>query len=81
MLLAEVAQVSHRIARTPSRTEKVALLAALFREAGPEDAPVVITYLAGRLPRRRTGIGWKALSRTVPPAEADTVEAVLALAG
>ncbi|WP_031510253.1 ATP-dependent DNA ligase [Streptomyces megasporus] len=69
MLLAEVARVSRRVAETSSRAEKIALLAGLFREADPEDAPVVITYLAGRLPQRRTGVGWKSLSRPVPPAE------------
>jgi DNA ligase-1 len=73
MLLAEVARISHQVAGTSSRTEKVALLAGLFRAAGPEEVPVVVTYLAGRLPQRRTGIGWKSLSRAVPPADAPSL--------
>ncbi|GAA2434966.1 ATP-dependent DNA ligase [Streptomyces macrosporus] len=68
MLLADVARVSRRVSETSSRTEKTALLAGLFREADPEDAPIVITYLAGRLPQRRIGVGWRALS--APPAPA-----------
>ncbi|MTE17942.1 ATP-dependent DNA ligase [Streptomyces sp. TRM43335] len=68
MLLADVARASRRIAATSSRTEKVALLAELFRAADPDDAPIVVAHLAGRLPQRRTGIGWKALSRPVAPA-------------
>ncbi|WP_410539597.1 ATP-dependent DNA ligase [Streptomyces sp. KL2] len=73
MLLAEVARISDQVAGTSSRTEKVVLLAGLFRAAGPEEVPVVVTYLAGRLPQRRTGIGWKALSRAVPPADAPSL--------
>ncbi|MGK5498438.1 ATP-dependent DNA ligase [Streptomyces sp. URMC 125] len=68
MLLADVARTSERVAGTASRTEKVALLAGLFRTAGPGDAPIVITYLAGRIPQRRTGLGWRSLSQPVPPA-------------
>ena len=68
MLLADVARTSRQVAETSSRTEKTALLAELFRTAGPEDAPVVITYLAGRLPQRRIGVGWRALGTPVAPA-------------
>ncbi|MDQ0983142.1 hypothetical protein QFZ71_000425 [Streptomyces sp. V2I9] len=59
MLLAELAQVSLEVAATSARSKKVALLAGLFRDAGPEDVPVVIPYLAGRLPQGRIGVGWR----------------------
>lgn len=68
MLLADIARTSREIAEVSARTEKVALLAALFRRAAPDDVPVVVTYLAGRLPQRRTGVGWSALRD--PPAPA-----------
>ncbi|WP_407562801.1 ATP-dependent DNA ligase [Streptomyces sp. 184] len=61
MLFADLARTSREIAATRARSEKTALLAALFREADPADAPLVVTYLAGRLPQRRTGVGWSAL--------------------
>lgn len=68
MLLARLAHVSLEVAATSARTRKTALLAGLFREAGPEDVPVVIPYLAGRLPQGRLGIGWSALRDPVTPA-------------
>ncbi|WP_326696313.1 ATP-dependent DNA ligase [Streptomyces sp. NBC_01754] len=70
MLLARLAHVSLEVAAAPARTRKVALLAGLFRETGPDDVPTVIPYLAGRLPRGRLGIGWSALSG--PPEPSDT---------
>ncbi|WP_324784944.1 ATP-dependent DNA ligase [Streptomyces sp. H51] len=68
MLLARLAHVSREVAATSARSRKQALLAELFREAEADDVPVVIPYLAGRLPQGRLGIGWKVLGRPVPPA-------------
>ncbi|MEU0158204.1 ATP-dependent DNA ligase [Streptomyces sp. NPDC006261] len=73
MLLAELAQVSLEVAATSARSRKVALLAALFRDAGPEDVPVVIPYLAGRLPQGRIGVGWRSLKDPVEPAVEPTL--------
>ena len=55
MLLSRLAQVSQEVAATSARSRKTALLAELFREAEPDDVPVVIPYLAGRLPQGRIG--------------------------
>ncbi|MEU9291113.1 ATP-dependent DNA ligase [Streptomyces sp. NPDC048275] len=68
MLLSRLAQVSQEVAATSARSRKIALLAELFRETDADDVPIVIPYLAGRLPQGRLGIGWKLLSRPVPPA-------------
>lgn len=68
MLLSRLAHVSQEVAATSARSRKIALLAGLFREAEPDDVPVVIPYLAGRLPQGRIGVGWKVLSRPVAPA-------------
>ncbi|MET9551964.1 ATP-dependent DNA ligase [Streptomyces sp. NPDC006645] len=90
MLLATLAQVSREVAATSARSRKIALLAELFRAAGPEDVPVVIPWLAGRLPQGRIGVGWQALKDPVPAAETatltigeadDTVSALAAVAG
>jgi len=68
MLLTRLAQVSQEVAATSARSRKIALLAELFRDAEAEDVPIVIPYLAGRLPQGRLGVGWKVLSRPVAPA-------------
>ncbi|MFF7163371.1 ATP-dependent DNA ligase [Streptomyces sp. NPDC008086] len=73
MLLTRLAQVSQEIAATSARSRKTALLAELFRDAEPDDVPIVIPYLAGRLPQGRLGIGWKVLSRPVAPATEPTL--------
>ncbi|MBO8186173.1 ATP-dependent DNA ligase [Streptomyces spirodelae] len=69
MLLEDIARTSARIAQATARNEKVTLLAELFRRAETAEVPVVVTYLAGRLPQRRTGVGWRSLRELPPPAE------------
>ncbi|GAA0484151.1 ATP-dependent DNA ligase [Streptomyces sp. NPDC046215] len=90
MLLAEIARVSREVAATSARSRKTALLADLFRSAGPGEAPTVIAYLAGRLPQGRVGIGWSVLRDAPAPAAEPTltvedvgraVDAVAAVAG
>ncbi|WP_318204777.1 ATP-dependent DNA ligase [Streptomyces sp. SCL15-4] len=73
MLLTRLAEVSREVAATAARSRKTALLAELFREAEAADAPIVIPYLAGRLPQGRLGVGWKVLGRPVPPAAEPTL--------
>ncbi|MFD0311971.1 ATP-dependent DNA ligase [Streptomyces sp. NPDC127119] len=68
MLLSRLANVSQEVAATSARSRKVALLAELFRDAEADDVPIVIPYLAGRLPQGRLGVGWKLLGASVPPA-------------
>ncbi|MFC8367660.1 ATP-dependent DNA ligase [Streptomyces sp. NPDC057239] len=68
MLLSRLARVSQEVAATSARSRKIALLAELFREAEADDVPVVIPYLAGRLPQGRIGVGRQVLSRPVAPA-------------
>ncbi|HEX8497304.1 MAG TPA: ATP-dependent DNA ligase [Actinomycetales bacterium] len=71
MLLAEVAAASRAITDTASRSAKTALLAACLTSAARDDdpgtLPVVVAYLAGELPQRRTGLGRGSL-RGAPPA-------------
>ena len=73
MLLTRLAHVSQEVAATSARSRKIALLAELFRDAAPDDVPIVIPYLAGRLPQGRLGIGWKVLSQPVEPAAEPTL--------
>ncbi|MBD7950035.1 ATP-dependent DNA ligase [Oerskovia rustica] len=86
MLLAEVAATSDAIAATRSRLAKRAALADLLRRAAPDreagrpgdDVEIVVSYLAGALRQRRTGLGWASLRSLPPPADSPTltVEAV-----
>ncbi|MFJ7263438.1 ATP-dependent DNA ligase [Streptomyces globosus] len=69
MLLADVARVSREVAGASARSRKTALLAELFAAAPPEEAALVISYLAGRLPQGRPGLGWSTLGRPVEPAD------------
>lgn len=73
MLLARLAHVSATVATTSARSQKISLLADLFRSAGAADAPIVIPYLAGRLPQGRLGIGWSLLKEPPPPAVEPTL--------
>lgn len=73
MLLARLAHMSQEVAATSARSRKIALLAELFRDAEADDVPIVIPYLAGRLPQGRLGVGWKVLSRPVAPAAEPTL--------
>lgn len=56
MLLARLAQVSQQVAATSARSKKTALLADLFREAEPDDVPIVIRIWRDGCPR--VGWGW-----------------------
>ncbi len=78
MLLADVARVSREIAATPARSAKTAALARLLRAAEPGEAPVVVSYLAGRLPQRRVGIGWSTLGDRPRPADRPTLTVLAA---
>ncbi|MFL1904731.1 ATP-dependent DNA ligase [Streptomyces tauricus] len=73
MLLSRLANVSQEVAATSARSRKVALVAELFRDAEADDVPIVIPYLAGRLPQGRLGVGWKLLGTSVPPAGEPTL--------
>ncbi|MGW2944786.1 hypothetical protein ACWDAF_23965, partial [Streptomyces sp. NPDC001226] len=68
MLLSRLAQVSREVAATSARSRKIALLGELFRAADADDVPIVIPYLAGRLPQGRLGIGWTNSTRPPRPA-------------
>lgn len=67
--LAEIVDASSRVAATPKRSEKVALLAALLRRAAADEVGIVVGLLIGDLRQGRVGVGWSTLSATdVPPA-------------
>ncbi|GAA3387302.1 ATP-dependent DNA ligase [Streptomyces roseoviridis] len=80
MLLARVAEVSGQVAATSARSRKTGLLAELFAEARPEESPLVIAYLSGRLPQGRIGVGWSVIKNVLPPAVPPAARPALTLA-
>ena len=81
MLLAEVVRSSQAVAGTASRTAKRAALADLLRRVDTGDVAVVVTYLAGELRQRRTGIGWASMRSLPDPAAEATLTVQEADAG
>jgi DNA ligase-1 len=78
MLLAEVAATSDAVAATRSRLAKRAAIADLLRRtaAGGQvagDIEIVVSYIAGALRQRRTGLGYAALRDLPPPATEATL--------
>lgn len=61
MQLAEIAQASADITATRSRKEKTARLAALIRQMDPDEVAIGVSYLSGRLPQGRLGVGFAAI--------------------
>src|SRR6187402_957738 len=78
MRLRELADVSNRVAATPSRLAKTAILAGLIKQLSEREIQVGVAYLAGSLPQGRIGLGWSAMARarTVPPAEESTIDLI-----
>ncbi|TYL49592.1 ATP-dependent DNA ligase [Nocardioides sp. BGMRC 2183] len=71
MLLTSLVTTSAAVAATGSRREKTALVAQALARADTEERRLVAFYLAGRLPQRRTGLGWRSL-RDLPEPEPDS---------
>ncbi len=73
MLLSEVVATSAEVAATRSRLTKTRSVAATLRRSASDESRVVAAYLAGRLPQRRIGVGYRSLSALPQPAEAATL--------
>ncbi|WP_370079685.1 ATP-dependent DNA ligase [Streptacidiphilus sp. MAP12-16] len=86
MLLQQVAATSRALAAEPARNAKVALLAALLRDLGPDDLRAAVVLLSGESKRMRVGVGPAALRDLPPPAQqpglgiAETERALQAIA-
>src|SRR5262245_6857686 len=61
MLLHDLVRTSRLVADTSSRLAKVELLAALLRQAKPEEIEIVIAYLSGSVRQAKLGVGWATL--------------------
>jgi len=86
--LARLVQVASEVAATSSRTGKVAAIAALLAQTRGRDTALVASYLTGKVPQGRLGIGWRTIESAggegpavgEPPTLADVDETFTALA-
>lgn len=79
MLLSDLVATSHAVAATRSRKAKAEALAELLGrlDAGDvEEVRTVVSYLAGSLRQRRTGLGWRGVSSLPGAAEESSLEVV-----
>jgi len=74
VLLADLASTSESVASTRSRLAKVEAIAGCLRRARSGEVAVAVSYLAGELRQRRTGVGWAALRELPEPAGSPTLE-------
>jgi DNA ligase-1 len=70
MRLAELVAASNAVAANPARLEKTRILAELLQALTPEEVPIAVAFLAGRLRQGRLGLGHATLweARNDPPA-------------
>jgi DNA ligase-1 len=72
--LAEIVSTSEAIGKTRSRKAKTELMAACLRRLRPEEVPLAVAYLSGRLPQGTIGVGWASLRDRPPPASEPRLE-------
>jgi DNA ligase 1 len=71
--LADVVSTWQKVAETRSRRAKRDAIASLLRAAAPEEARLVVAYLAGELPQGTVGLGWRSLQDLPGAAAAPTL--------
>ncbi len=76
MLLSRIAETSQSVASTRSRITKTERLAATIMEMTPTEVLIGVSYLSGRLPQGRLGVGFAAI-RDVDVAPAATARLTL----
>ena len=76
MKLAELVDISRRVAEVSGRLEKISLIGSLLARVPSDEIEIAVAYLSGSIRQQRTGIGWAALQAAMPasPAESPTLE-------
>ncbi len=57
MLLADLAETSHRVAGTSGRLQKIGALAECLRRVAPEEIEIAVAYLSGETRQKKLGVG------------------------
>lgn len=69
MLFKELVDVYERLKATPSRLEKTAMIADFIGKVPPEDLPIIVTFLTGRIfpdwEQRKTGIASQSMIKII----------------
>ncbi len=73
MLFEDLVLASDRVGATRSRNAKVDAVAGALRGADEDEVALVAAYLAGVLPQRRLGVGWRTLRDLPAPADDATL--------
>jgi DNA ligase-1 len=73
VLLIDVARVSEEVARTSARLGKIRHLAEILGRVEPAEAELAVAYLAGELPQRQIGVGWRSLQDLPAPRQVATM--------
>jgi DNA ligase 1 len=75
MRLADLVDAAARVAATPARNAKVALLAGLLRRLAPSEVAIAVDLLGGAPRQGRIGVGGRTLAEVdVPAADLPTLE-------
>jgi DNA ligase-1 len=70
LILSRLVDGVGRIRATSRKTEKVAVIAELLKEARGEEISLVALYLSGTLPQGRIGLGWRSIQAAMTDAPA-----------
>ena len=74
MRLNEIVSTSSSIGETRSRKAKTEIIASCLRRLRPEEVPLAVAYLSGRLPQGTIGVGWASLRDRPPTAREPSLE-------
>jgi DNA ligase-1 len=75
VLLAELVTTSDKVASTPSRSAKIASLAALLGRLEPEEVEPAVALLSGRPRQGKVGVGWATVQAVDPsPAASPSIQ-------
>jgi DNA ligase-1 len=81
MLFKELVDVYERLKATPSRLEKTALIADFIGKVPPEDLPIIVTFLTGRIfpewEQRKTGIASQSMIKIIAVTTHNSEDAVV----
>ncbi len=72
MRLAELVEVSRRVAELPGRLDKIRLLASLLSRVGPKEIETAVAFLSGSYRQSRLNVGYAALQAAAEGESADS---------
>jgi DNA ligase-1 len=78
MTFARLVDTSRRVAETPGRRAKIALLAELLRGLPPDELALGVAYLSGAVRQAKLGIGWATIEAALPDSSAPEPSVTLA---